>query len=86
LTFSDDAVGIGSVHLEPAHGGFDHCGICPRSLESVRNRLAGAPRPARVARSAIPSIKEMTAPPGVRGFTDDLAPVEAMTRHMLGDP
>jgi predicted membrane-bound spermidine synthase len=45
-----------------------------RSIEAVRRQLGGA---------AI-GVSELTPPASVRAFTDDLAPVEEMTRRMLG--
>lgn len=53
----------------------------PRSVEAVRRRLEGAP----VADAAI-GVTALTPPASTRAFTDDLAPVEEMTRRMLGVP
>jgi spermidine synthase len=49
-----------------------------RSLESVRRRLDGAPFP-----GATIGMTELVPPSSTRAFTDDLAPVEEMTRRML---
>jgi hypothetical protein len=45
-----------------------------RSLESVRRQLEGRP---------VAGLAELLPPASTRAFTDDLAPVEEMTRRML---
>src|SRR5262249_25950771 len=49
-----------------------------RSLESVRRQLQGAPIP-----GATIGMRELIPPAATRIFTDDLAPIEQMTRRML---
>ncbi len=53
----------------------------PTSLASVRARL-GEGRSA-LARSAATAMVEISAPVSTRAFTDDLAPVEQITKRML---
>ena len=60
----------------------------PRPLGVIREQLAAIEggRPwQQLARKAATSMVEPTVPPGTMVFTDDRAPIEEMTRRMLGE-
>ncbi|MHC4695736.1 MAG: fused MFS/spermidine synthase, partial [Planctomycetota bacterium] len=57
-----------------------------RSLESIRTSLAavvGEDHVSRHARLVAPAVVDFVPPPDTPIFTDDRAPIEAMTRRML---
>ena len=53
----------------------------PRSLESVRMALKQAHT--GLSETAAEVIADLTPPPGTHAFTDDLAPIEEMTRGIM---
>jgi len=57
-----------------------------RSLDSVREQLKNAPLSGylrQLADKTGAAMTDLVPPPGTPGFTDDLAPVEELTRRML---
>ena len=62
--------------------------VQPRSIESIRDRLAATqdrPEAVRIAAFVARKVRPLTAPPDAPVFTDDHAPVEPLIRRMLAE-